>query len=82
MIVEWNDCALASVERQSETYQSAKGDTRTKLTPRSWEWSIDTLESSKYVTWCFTPRQPLRSFKGDSDLEHHKVKTDSCTNCY
>ena len=39
MIVEWNDRALAAVERQPETYQSARGDTRTKLPPRSWEWS-------------------------------------------
>ena len=41
MIVEWNDRALASAERQPETSQSARGDTRTKLLPRSWEWSID-----------------------------------------
>ena len=33
MIVEWNDRALASVERQTETYHSAGGYTRTKLTP-------------------------------------------------
>ena len=30
MFVEWNDRALAFVERQPETYQSARGDTRTK----------------------------------------------------
>ena len=40
MIVEWNDRALASVEQQRETYHSARGYTRTKLTPRSGEWSI------------------------------------------
>ena len=28
------------VERYTETTQSARGYTRTKLTPRSWEWSI------------------------------------------
>ena len=40
MIVEWNDRALASVERQPETSQSARGDTRTKLTPRSWVMTV------------------------------------------
>ena len=40
MIVEWNDRALASVEQQRETYHSARGYTRTKLAPGSWEWSI------------------------------------------
>ena len=39
MIVKWSDRALASDERQPETYQSARGDTRTKLPPRSREWS-------------------------------------------
>ena len=42
MIVEWNDHALASVERQLKMSQSARGDTHTKLTPRLWEWSIPT----------------------------------------
>ena len=46
MIVERNDRALASVERQPETTQSARGDARTKLTPRSWEWSIHMLPST------------------------------------
>ena len=36
MFVERNDRALASVERR----YSERSDTRTKLTPRSWEWSI------------------------------------------
>ena len=44
MIVEWNDRALASAEQQWETYHSARGYTRTKLTPCSWEWSIDGKE--------------------------------------
>ena len=34
MIVEWNDRALASVERQTKMTQSARGDARTKHTPR------------------------------------------------
>ena len=40
MIVEWNDRALASVERQPEMSKSSRDDTRTKLPPRSWEWSV------------------------------------------
>ena len=31
---------VVSVERQLETYHSARGDTRTKLMPRLWEWSV------------------------------------------
>ena len=41
--------ALASVGRQPDV-PVASGDTRTKLTPRSWEWSI-TVEVSE-------PRMP------------------------
>ena len=43
MFVEWNGRALAPVERHTETTQLARGYTRTKLTPRSWEWSIDVI---------------------------------------
>ena len=43
MFVEWNDRELAAVDRQPETLQSARGDTRTKLPPRSWEWSAIAL---------------------------------------
>ena len=35
-----SDSDRASAERHTETTQSARGYTRTKLTPRSWEWSI------------------------------------------
>jgi len=53
MFVEWNDHALASVEWQPETYQSARGDTHTKLTPRSWEWFIYT--HVHLTLQCFLP---------------------------
>ena len=49
MFVEWNDCALASVERQRETYHSARGDTRTKLTHCSWEYKRPTGTWSSVV---------------------------------
>ena len=41
MFIERNDRALTTVEWQPKTtYHSARSDTCTKLTPRSWEWSI------------------------------------------
>ena len=46
MIVEWNDRALTSVERQPDV-PLERGDTRTKLSSRSWEWSIEPAEADR-----------------------------------
>ena len=49
MIVEWYDRALASVEGQPDV-PLARGDTRTKLTPRSWELGY-AITSSRCTGW-------------------------------
>ena len=47
MFVEWNDYVLAAFELQPEKSQSVRGETRTKLPPCSWEWSIELI-----TFWC------------------------------
>ena len=61
MIVEWNYRALASVEQQRETYHSARGYTRTKLTPRSWEWSIAGRLCEGHVALRYTQRSKTKA---------------------
>ena len=76
MILEWNDRALASVERQA---QSARGDTRTKLPPsRSWEWSIFGVQKASLNMFAeHSPCRrtlPLTGWEQNSPVDEEEIK--------